>query len=133
MPDSEPTTPLSEHKQAYLPPWVDDAEDEDNPKVKRSGSLRKGETSPQHSSPLRTGGSAGESGGSDEQSGVSSPVRRDSLSSSSRLPRRRIPNRSLSGSPEEDHDQLPSWIAAQEEESRAKSMWVDEDSGNIHQ
>ncbi|TVY75614.1 putative PH domain-containing protein [Lachnellula suecica] len=46
-----------------------------------------------------------------------------------RLPRRRQPNRVLSGSPEEDGHQLPSWMAAQEEEARAKSSFVDDDAG----
>ncbi|TAQ85613.1 hypothetical protein B7494_g6069 [Chlorociboria aeruginascens] len=45
-----------------------------------------------------------------------------------RLPSRR-PHRALSGSPEEDGHKLPSWLAAQEEEARAKSSFVDEDSG----
>ncbi|RDW63862.1 hypothetical protein BP5796_10364 [Coleophoma crateriformis] len=46
-----------------------------------------------------------------------------------RLPKRRHPSRVLSGSPEEDNQQLPSWVAAQEEEARSKSIFVDEDSG----
>ena len=49
-----------------------------------------------------------------------------------RLPKRRPPpHRVLShaGSPEEDGPKLPSWMAAQEEEARAKSTFVDEDAG----
>ncbi|KAL3420171.1 PH domain-containing protein [Phlyctema vagabunda] len=46
-----------------------------------------------------------------------------------RLPKRRPAGRSVSGSPEEDNSKLPSWIVAQEEEARAKSIFVDEDSG----
>ncbi|KAH9205961.1 hypothetical protein DL95DRAFT_416967 [Leptodontidium sp. 2 PMI_412] len=46
-----------------------------------------------------------------------------------RLPKRRQPHRVLSSSPEEDGHKLPSWMAAQEEEARAKSTFVDEDAG----
>jgi hypothetical protein len=46
-----------------------------------------------------------------------------------RLPKRRPLHRVLSSSPEEDGPGLPSWIAAQEEEARAKSTFVDEDAG----
>jgi hypothetical protein len=35
----------------------------------------------------------------------------------------------LSSSPEEDGPRLPSWVAAQVEEARAKSSFVDEDAG----
>jgi hypothetical protein len=45
------------------------------------------------------------------------------------LPKRRPPHRVLSSSPEEDGPGLPSWMAAQEEEARAKSTFVDEDMG----
>ncbi|KAH8686049.1 hypothetical protein BGZ60DRAFT_396766 [Tricladium varicosporioides] len=45
------------------------------------------------------------------------------------LPKRKLPRRVLSSSPEEDGHKLPSWMAAQEEEARAKSTFVDEDSG----
>ncbi|KAG4440619.1 hypothetical protein IFR05_003900 [Cadophora sp. M221] len=46
-----------------------------------------------------------------------------------KLPTRRQPHRVLSSSPEEDGHKLPSWLAAQEEEARAKSTFVDEDAG----
>lgn len=46
-----------------------------------------------------------------------------------RLPKRRLPHRVLSSSPEEDSHKLPSWLAAQEEEARVKSTYVDEDMG----
>ncbi|CAG8958860.1 hypothetical protein HYFRA_00011813 [Hymenoscyphus fraxineus] len=46
-----------------------------------------------------------------------------------RLPRRRNPHRVISSSPEEDSHQLPSWMAAQEEEARAKSTFVGDDGG----
>ena len=46
-----------------------------------------------------------------------------------RQSKRRPPHRALSTSPEEDGPQLPSWIAAQEEEARTKSTFVDEDIG----
>jgi hypothetical protein len=45
------------------------------------------------------------------------------------LSKRRPPHRVLSSSPEEDGPELPSWMAAQEEEARAKSTFVDEDTG----
>jgi hypothetical protein len=45
------------------------------------------------------------------------------------VPKRRPPHRVLSTSPEEDGPKLPSWMAAQEEEARAKSTLVDEDIG----
>lgn len=45
------------------------------------------------------------------------------------LPKRRQPRRVVSSSPEEDGHKLPSWMAAQEQEARAKSTFVDEDAG----
>ncbi|KAB8290537.1 hypothetical protein EYC80_010962 [Monilinia laxa] len=45
------------------------------------------------------------------------------------LPKRRQPRRVVSSSPEEDGHQLPSWMAAQEQEARARSTFVDEDAG----
>lgn len=82
--DSEPTTPLNEARTNYLPPWVDDA--------------------------------------ADDEDTSSEPV-------SPRLPARR--RAGTSSSPEDDK-KLPSWMAAQEEESRAKSLWVDDDAGHDH-
>merc|ERR1711939_1254972 len=38
------------------------------------------------------------------------------------LPKRRLPHRVLSSSPEEDGHRLPSWMAAQEEEARARAL-----------
>jgi hypothetical protein len=46
-----------------------------------------------------------------------------------RLPKRRNPHRVMSSSPEEDGHQLPSWLAAQEQEARSRSTFVDEDAG----
>ncbi|PBP17118.1 DNA polymerase zeta catalytic subunit, partial [Diplocarpon rosae] len=46
-----------------------------------------------------------------------------------RLPKRRPPHRVLSSSLEEDGHKLPSWMAAQEEEARARSTFVHEDAG----
>lgn len=43
--------------------------------------------------------------------------------------KKRLPHRILSASPEEDGPKLPSWLAAQEEEARTKSTFVDEDAG----
>jgi len=43
-----------------------------------------------------------------------------------RLPKRRV---FPSSSPEEDSHKLPSWLAAQEEEARSRSAFVNEDSG----
>lgn len=45
------------------------------------------------------------------------------------LPKRRKVHRVMSGSPEEDGHNLPSWMAAQEEEARARTNFVDEDAG----
>lgn len=89
--DSEPTTPLTEDAPAYMPPWVEDAEEVE-----------------------------------EEFRPPSSP---SSAKPPPRLPKRRTPHRVLSGSPEEDGHKLPSWMAAQEEEARAKSNFVDEDAG----
>jgi hypothetical protein len=49
-----------------------------------------------------------------------------------RLPKRRTPHRVLSSSPEEDGHHLPSWMAAQEEEKRAKSTFID-DEGDVYE
>ncbi|TVY19542.1 putative PH domain-containing protein [Lachnellula arida] len=89
--DSEPTTPMTEDAPAYMPPWVEDA-DEEEEKARPLSSASSAKTPP-------------------------------------RLPKRRLPHRVLSGSPEEDGHKLPSWMAAQEEEARAKSTFVDEDAG----
>ena len=50
-------------------------------------------------------------------------------SHSPRLPKRRPVSRVLSSSPDEDGPGLPTWQAAQEEEARAKSGFIDEDMG----
>jgi hypothetical protein len=114
-PESEPTTPLSESKPNYMQPWVDDVDDEDlatESKVdERTGSAAPLE--PTHPP---------EAFSSQDVIDPSPPS----------LPRRRY-SKSMSSSPEEDNKKLPTWLAAQEEEARAKSMWVDEDSGNVHQ
>lgn len=110
-PESEPTTPLSESRPNYMHPWVDDVEDEEL----GTGSTIEAATRRATDSPPKSSYSR-------DTSGSSSPA----------LPRRRH-GKSMSSSPEEDDTQLPTWMAAQEEEARAKSMWVDEDSGNIHQ
>jgi hypothetical protein len=89
--DSEPTTPMAEDAPAYMPPWVEDADDEEEK--------------------------------------IRPPSSASSAKSPPRLPKRRPPHRVLSGSPEEDGHKLPSWMAAQEEEARAKSTFVDEDAG----
>ena len=89
--DSEPTTPMTEDAPAYMPPWVEDADDEEE-KARPLSSASSAKTPP-------------------------------------RLPKRRPQHRVLSGSPEEDGHKLPSWMAAQEEEARAKSTLVDEDAG----
>ncbi|EPE31912.1 hypothetical protein GLAREA_11994 [Glarea lozoyensis ATCC 20868] len=49
-----------------------------------------------------------------------------------RLPKRRTPHRVLSSSPEEDGHNLPSWMAAQEEEARAKNTFI-EDEGDVYE
>jgi hypothetical protein len=90
--DSEPTTPMNEHMQTYMPPWVDDADEAEDDNQPPPTAVKAEATPP-------------------------------------RLPKRRPPHRVLSGSPEEDGPKLPSWMAAQEEEARARSSFVDEDSG----
>jgi hypothetical protein len=62
----------------------------------------------------------------DESRGIATAVRE---LEPGRLSKRRPPHRILSTSPEEDGPKLPSWIAAQEEEARTKSTFVDEDIG----
>jgi hypothetical protein len=91
-PDSEPTTPLTDHTPTYMQPWVDDV-DETEEEIKPPIPTVAPEATPP------------------------------------RLPKRRQPHRVLSTSPEEDGPNLPSWMAAQEEEARAKSTFVDEDAG----
>lgn len=65
----------------------------------------------------------------EEEKHIESPANASKGHTPPRLPRRRNPHRVLSSSPEEDGHQLPSWMAAQEEEARAKSTFVDEDGG----
>jgi len=48
-----------------------------------------------------------------------------------RLPARRPLHRVLSGSPEEDSHNLPSWIVAQEKEARSRSNFVEEDNAIV--
>jgi hypothetical protein len=98
--DSEPTTPMSEMTPSYMPPWIEDA-DEIEEKVHDKA----------HLEPLPP-----------------SPVVAMSPEPP-RLPKRRPPHRVLSSSPEEDGHKLPSWVAAQEEEARARCTFVDEDAG----
>ncbi|KAE8440563.1 hypothetical protein EG329_007236 [Mollisiaceae sp. DMI_Dod_QoI] len=97
--DSEPTTPMSEHTPSYLPPWVDDVDENENDVDTKSlpTPAPKPTSEPEPIPP--------------------------------RLPKRRAPYRVMSTSPEEDGHKLPSWMAAQEEEARARSAFVDEDSG----
>lgn len=98
--DSEPTTPMSEHTPTYMQPWVDDEEDEE----------RESNTA-LPSKPFPT---------NPPEPAHDQPPR---------LPKRRPPHRALSTSPEEDGRHLPSWMAAQEEEARSKTNFVDEDTG----
>jgi hypothetical protein len=102
--DSSPGTPMSEHPPenapVYMQPWVDDVDDEEE-EVWNTPQTVVAPQSPK------------------SPAGPSPP----------RLPKRRPPHRVLSTSPEEDGHKLPSWLAAQEEEQRAKSTWVDEDAG----
>ncbi|KAI9740097.1 MAG: hypothetical protein M1818_004848 [Claussenomyces sp. TS43310] len=123
-PDSGPTTPIEGSKQKYLPPWVDDVEDEDTGHPRRSGNSPSEDTSPPESYSVE-----GRSNRNKVPPDLPSPHR--AASRPPALPRR--PRKSLSSSPEEHNNQLPSWMAAQEEEARSKSMFVDEDSGNLHQ
>jgi hypothetical protein len=104
--DSLPGTPMSEnppeHAPVYMQPWVDDVDEEEEGVQKKAQPV----VAP------------------------APPSSKCSVSSSPpRLPNRRTPHRLLSTSPEEDGHKLPSWLAAQEEEQRAKSTWVDDDAG----
>ena len=92
--------PPENAEPVYMKDWVDDVDDED----------KKVHTEPQHVSDPPSPKSP---------QGVSPP----------RLPKRRQAHRVLSTSPEEDGHKLPTWLAAQEEEQRAKSTWVDDDGG----
>lgn len=96
---SEPTTPVTEDSPRYMQPWVDDEMDENK----------------------------------QAQADAPSPAALSPASSVAReppqLPKRRHPRRVVSSSPEEDGHKLPSWMAAQEQEARAKSTFVDEDAG----
>lgn len=117
--DSEPTTPLTESAPSYVKPWVEDFEETEQ----------------------------------DNRRPVPTPAPVTPVSPPPRLPKRRGPHRVLSSSPEEDGQHLPTWyvlttfntpkfyrcdmltyllsfrMAAQEEEARAKTNFVDEDSG----
>jgi hypothetical protein len=104
--DSLPGTPMSEnppeHAPVYMQPWVDDVDEEED-EVQKTPQPAAFPEPPSPKSP--------------------------STPNPPRLPQRRPPHRGLSTSPEEDGPQLPSWVAAQEEEQRAKSAWVDDDAG----
>jgi hypothetical protein len=111
MVDSEPTTPINESPPSYMPPWVEDTEElGDEPKIE-----------PKVEPQVET----------KSESLVDSQVKTPVLSPGPPplLPKRRTPHRILSSSPEEDGHKLPSWMAAQEEEARAKSTFIDEDGG----
>lgn len=99
-PESEPTTPGTEHQPSYLQPWVDDV-DEESQEIKHQPVVTVNADPP------------------DTPLSAEAP----------RLPRRAPSHRVMSSSPEEDGPKLPSWLAAQEEEARAKSTFVDEDAG----
>ncbi|KAG9247396.1 hypothetical protein BJ878DRAFT_186138 [Calycina marina] len=101
--DSEPTTPITTTSGPdYMPPWVDDTEEiEEAPKQLL-------EKQPLEKQPL---------------------VKQRPEQQPPRLPRRKLWNRIVSSSPEEDGPRLPSWMSAQEEEARAKTVFMDEDTG----
>jgi hypothetical protein len=102
--DSLPGTPISENEPlqapVYMQPWVDDVDEEEN---EAQSTPQPAAAPPSPGIPSRPG--------------------------PPRLPKRRAPHRAQSSSPEEDGDKLPSWLAAQEEEQRAKSAWVGGDAG----
>jgi DNA polymerase zeta len=91
-----------EHAPVYMQPWVDDV-DEEEEEVQEKAQPVVDPAPPSPKSPA-------------------SPR-------PPRLPKRRPRHRVLSTSPDEDGPKLPSWLAAQEEEQRAKSTWVDDDAG----
>lgn len=121
--DSEPSTPSHDTKQSsYMQARVEYGEDIDAPRSKM-----KVEHSP--TTQLWRDGDD-----ETDETPPNLPARnQSSRSSTPPLPRRRRVGRSISSSPGDDDQTLPSWAAAQEEEARSKSMWVDEDSGNLHQ
>lgn len=126
VPDSEPTTPMTENVQkSYLAPQVEDTEDIDAPTLAPTPLATE-------KSPLRHGTKG------NNPFPPNLPPRREAeedLQDMVRpaVPSRRRVGRSISNSPEEDTKSLPTWMAAQEEEARSKTMWVDEDAGNLHQ
>lgn len=122
-PETGSTTPPADDKQNYLPPWVDDVEDED---ITPDLSLYEDLTTTGELRPIRKGDVTRKS-----KTPPKLPSRTNARSASPVHARR--PEKSMSTSPEEDTRQLPSWMVAQEQEARARSMFVDDDAGNLHQ
>jgi len=121
-PDSGPPSPLADNKQNYLPPWVDDVPDEDTGGASpfeeyKSKAINESKPVREQDSPTKS----------------KKPPKLPPRSPSPLLARRPEKSMSSSSSPEEENRQLPSWLAAQEQEARSKSMFVDEDAGNLHQ
>jgi hypothetical protein len=149
--DSEPGTPLTEEGPSYMPPWVDDVDEEDV-KIGKDAKNISEDLFPSEEPPRlpqRHPHEAKEKEDTDPPSPKSPaapprlPRRRthesvgreeadpQSPKSPPRLPKRRGPTRILSSSPEEDSHHLPSWVVAQEGEARARSALVDEDAGGL--
>lgn len=127
--DSEPTTPMTEQTPSgplYMPPWVDDVDEEDEKRASKDIPDSLFVTSASSGPPKLPRRKSRYSEDKDE--GIEPPAPR-TQAEPPRLPKRQAPHRKLSTSPEEDSHQLPSWVAAQESEARARSTFVDEDTG----
>jgi hypothetical protein len=124
--DSEPSTPMTEQTLSYMPPWVDDVDDEDEEKV-IVDDQKSAVESPASAGPPRLPRRRPHQAETTEQE--VEPPSPKSGAEPPRLPKRRTPARVFSTSPEEDSHQLPTWLAAQEGEARARSTFVDEDAG----
>lgn len=122
--ESEPTTPLVEQTVSYMPPWVDDEED-DSKHTKTTAE----DTHKPPRLPRRSTQSTVNSQEVERETEKEKEKEADDPKTPPRLPKRRAPTRVLSTSPEEDSHYLPSWVAAQEDQARARSNLVDEDAG----
>ncbi|KAH8802854.1 hypothetical protein F5884DRAFT_903478 [Xylogone sp. PMI_703] len=127
--DSQPSTPLSEHNPTYVQPWAEDEDENENENENES-------QTPEASVQLENAqgeekvrvviesenGEVAQVVATSDGDPIPIPTPR---SSPPELPQRRH----VSTSPEEDGPELPTWMAAQEEEARIKSAYVDEDVG----
>ncbi|RFU34493.1 hypothetical protein B7463_g1874, partial [Scytalidium lignicola] len=119
--DSQPGTPLSEQHPSYIEAWAeDDGEGETSEPAPRPVSAQTDKSMPVIVESEK--GEVAQVVTTSDGDPIPIPIAR---SSPPELPIRRH----MSTSPEEDGQELPSWMAAQEEEARIKSAYVDEDVG----